>query len=141
MYGYFFRGHAALIAEILSPIHRRVAVQDFAPMPGPWYTDAIVVTRDGREVADDCDNIFAVSRFSQKAQHALLRIVGIDPFKSRWIAIHLVQSFLLFVSLIYVRHPALEVVVGVMLEQVPFQTLIVPPLSPLSELTTHKQQL
>ena len=50
------------------------------------------------------------------------------------------QGFFLAVYVINIRHPTLQLAMGIMLKQVPLQAFIMPPLPPLAKLAAHEQK-
>jgi hypothetical protein len=59
-----------------------IAVEYLSPETSARHTDAVVVTRHRREVADHGDHVLVGVSFSQEAHDAFFRVVGIDPLET-----------------------------------------------------------
>src|SRR5262245_55097152 len=101
------RSSSAKIAEVCSAIGLGIAVQYFLPGATPGHSDAVAEARNRREVKDNENDFRAICRFSEKRQHALVRVVGVDPFKSVRIAIQFVKSAFGAIDPVQVTNPAL----------------------------------
>src|SRR5205085_2001068 len=69
---------AAQVADAAAAVNARIAIQALAPKAAVRRTDNVVVARNRREVAYN-DQRSPRPRFAQKAQHARLGIVVVDP--------------------------------------------------------------
>src|SRR5262245_63591231 len=131
---------ATCVSEVLAAVPLRIAVQNLSPVTRSRDSDSIVMSRDWSEVENCHDSFCFFFGLTHEPEHALLRVAAIDPLKARGFAVEFVQSSLRAVSAVEIRHPLLNAAMRTMLKQVPFQTALVGPFGPLSELSSHKQQ-
>src|SRR5262245_33421224 len=132
---------AAKIAEAGAPIRLRIAIQNFLPITAVRHADSIVMPRNGSEIENSDDDLISAFGLSHEAQHALLRVASVDPFEACGIAVEFVQRPFGTIGAIQIRNPAPKTTMRIVLQQMPFETVLVYPFAPLAELTAHKQQL
>ena len=96
---------------------------------------------DGREVADDQDDVRRRAPLPQVADDAVVDVVEVDPLEPGRVEVELVEGRLAAVEVVEVLDPALDVPVRLVLEGVPLQALLVRPLPPLGELAAHEEEL
>src|SRR5450759_3630282 len=70
---------AAEVALPAAPVERRVAVQQLEPPSRLRDAHLVVVTRHGREVEHAHQDVLRRAYFANQADHALVRVGGIDP--------------------------------------------------------------
>src|SRR5215831_8693470 len=128
---------AAEITEAGATIRLRIAIQNFLPITAVRHADPIVVSRNGSEIENNGDNLISAFGLSHEAQHALLRVASVDPFKSRRVAVEFVQGPFGAIGTIQVRYPRLKTTMRIVLQQVPFEAVLVCPFAPLPELSAH----
>src|SRR5207302_7493271 len=93
------------------------------------------------EVANTEHDVSRRLGFADKTERARGAVVAVDPLEARLVEVQLVERRLASVEPVHILHPFLQALVRRVLEQVPVQALVVVPLPPLSELSTHKKQL
>src|SRR5678809_616638 len=91
MHWNFFGVLPSEISKIRSPVCIRIAVENFGPSSNLWNTHAIFIARNRREIADDQNGIGSADGLSDEAQHALLGVAAIDPFKTFSFAVQFVK--------------------------------------------------
>src|SRR5580765_207316 len=96
----FFRILPSEISKIRTAIRIRIAVENFGPSPDLRNSHAIFIARDGRKVANHQDGIGSADGLSDEAQHALLRVAAIDPFKAFTFAIQFVKRAFVSISVV-----------------------------------------
>src|SRR5690606_25096475 len=105
---------------------------------GERYTDAVVLARHGREVADYHERVGLAIAVSRVAEDAVPRVVGVDPGKAAAVEVVVVRGRLATVQGVQVLHPAEHAGVVVRVEQLPVELRVVDPLAPLPELAAHE---
>src|SRR5262245_37567286 len=128
------------IPETLPRIDVRITVEDFTPHTTVWHPHAVVQTRYRREITRHQHRGGVAMPLPHKAQNTAGGIVTVHPGKTNWIAVACMQRRGGDIQAIQVLHPALEASVCRVVEQVPIETAIVVPLSPLPKLTAHEEQ-
>ncbi len=83
--------YAAQVALATAPIVRGIAVEHLLPETAVRHAQPVAAARHGREVAGHQHNIVRRATAPQEAEHAVISVVGVDPFEARRIAIELVQ--------------------------------------------------
>src|SRR5262245_61151192 len=83
---------AAKITEAGAPIRLRIAIQNFLPITAVRHAYPIVMPRNGSEIENSGDNLISAFGLPHEAQHALLRVASVDPFKSRRVAVEFVEG-------------------------------------------------
>src|SRR3954468_14641597 len=129
-----------LPAEVADPatgVFRRVTVEQLFPEAIVRNTDAVIFARDRGEIAYDQDRVFWLPAFSQHRNHACLRVVAVNPFKARRIAVELVKSRFVAESTVQLFNPPLHARMHWKLQYMPFQTHVVSPLAHLPEFVSH----
>jgi len=130
--------HIALSAP---PIEERVTIDGFLPSTSQRHPEPVVVPRYGREIAGADNDIPCISALPEKAQNTLLAVVTVDPGKAGRFEILLDQGPFSSEKGIEIPNPPLESLVRIVLEELPLQARIVIPLRPLTELTSHEEEL
>src|SRR3982750_3834568 len=108
MHRNFFCILPAEISKIRAAICIRIAVENFGPSSDMWNTDAIFVPRNRCEITNHQHSIGSTDGFSDKAQHALLRVAAIDPFEALSFTVQFVESAFVPISVIQIGNPALQ---------------------------------
>ena len=116
---------AAEVAKTCATVRFRIAVEDFLPITSVWYAHTIVMPRHRGEIKNDDDDLVPTPGLPHEADHALLRVATVDPFKSIAIAVEFMQRAFGTVSAVQIHHPFLKAAVRFVLQQMPFETLIV----------------
>src|SRR5262245_46536941 len=129
---------AAKITEAGAPIRLRIAIQNFLPIAATRHADSIVMPRNGSEIENSGDNLISAFGLTHEAQHALLGVASIDPFKSCRVAVEFVEGPFGTIGAIQIRYPTLKTTMRIVLQQVPFEAVLVCPFAPLSELSAHE---
>ena len=112
---------------------QRIAIEQLAPETAARCTDSVIVSRNRREIADDRNLFAALGRFTQKADHAPIRVVRVDPFEAGWIAIELAQRRFVPIGFVQRAQPATERAALRVFLQVPGQLGVVVPFLPVRE--------
>src|SRR3954470_5448062 len=94
---------AAVVAKSAAAIHRRVAVQELAPIAAARHADAVVKPRHRREVADDEDRRGRFVALTQEREHALLPVAALYPAETILQEVLLVQRRLLAQHAVEIR--------------------------------------
>src|ERR1700722_13589083 len=131
---------AAKVADAAAAILDRVAVQTLAPVAAARYPDTIVGARERREVAHD-ENHFTVAALSQKRDHARLVVVAVDPFEAFPVEVEGVERRGTRVEAVQFAHPALHAGMQGVLQYMPVEARIILPFAPLTELSSHEEEL
>ena len=100
----------------------------------------ILVDKRG-EVADDQKVFLLLCPSSHKYKHIFIGGNIVDPLKARRIVVLLVQRRLVMIKLQQCLHIALQLLMFIILQQIPLQTLRLAPLGELCEILSHEQQL
>ena len=77
---------------------------------------------------------------AQKGDHAVVRIVEIDPLETFVGVVEIPQRRLAFVNVIEMLHETAQAVVLRKTRQMPVELRVVVPLAPLAEFAAHEQQ-
>ena len=132
----------AQVAEPAAAVRRGVGVEHLAPEARARHAHAVVVARDGREVARHQQHVPLVARpCAGSVSDRVVGVVGVDPLEARRVEVELVQRRLAAEQAVEVAGPALHAPVRRVLEQVPVQAGVVVPLLALGELAAHEEQL
>ena len=135
-----FGVHAAEIAHVGPAIFLRVRIHDFPVEARLGHAHAVGISLNRRKISDHYDEIARILRSPQEGKDARIRVVAIDPFKSVPVEIHLVKGRLIPVDRVQVRRKSLKAAVSIVFEQVPFETGLRVPFSPLAEFAAHEHQ-
>jgi hypothetical protein len=100
----------------------------------------IVQTWYRREVADHQQRRLGCLSLTLKAYDTALGIIAIDPGKTPWLAITLGEGRKLAIQGVQIGDPLLDASMWSGLEQMPVQTRLMIPLSPLAKLCTHEEE-
>ena len=90
MRGQWRGAHGAQVAPAGAAEGLGVAVEDLVPGAAAGHAQAVVLARHRREVADHQHRL-AVARLAQEGDHAVVGVVGIDPFEAVAGEVELVQ--------------------------------------------------
>src|SRR5688500_10195159 len=126
-----------------------VAVEDLPPEAGLRRAHAIVLPDDRREVEHSQHalapraplSLAFIPAEAQQRDHAVLAVVGVDPLEAGGVVVELVQRGLALVEAVEVPHQALDPGVALVLEEMPVEAAVVPPLLPLPQLAAHEEEL
>src|SRR5690242_10840476 len=77
--GHGDRFGAAVVAEVAAAVERGIAVQELAPVAAARHADAVIVPRNGREVANHEQRRHALAGLAQEREHALLPVAALHP--------------------------------------------------------------
>src|SRR5262249_35572696 len=132
---------ASHIALSAAPVNGRIAIQDFPPMPSLGHTNAIIVSRYGSQITRYQQRTVCLFAFAKEADHALLGVVTIHPFKALGLEVELVQGWFSPIQRVEVTNPPLQPLMEWRGQQMPVQAGVMVPLLPLTEFSAHEQQL
>src|SRR5579862_4595807 len=121
-------------------IFARVAVELLMPQARPRNPDTIILPHHGRKVAHD-QHRRTRAILAQKRQHARLGVAVVYPLEALGREIELEQGASPPVETIQVANPSLRPRVQRVLQDVPFEALLVLPLASLPEFRPHEEQL
>src|SRR5438876_10846489 len=85
------RLEAAEVALAAAAVIAGVAVEHLVPKAATRNSHPIVVARHRREVTNDHERLLGLLTLAQKANHAGLKVVAVDPFEALVAEIDLVQ--------------------------------------------------
>ena len=111
-----FALHAAVIADIAAAVSFRVGIDDLAIKTRLRHAEPIIVTHHRRRVHHE-DDRFALARFAQKRDDAVIGVVKIDPLKAFVAVVLLPERRLVLVGVIEMLHQPAQSVVPRNLEQ------------------------
>src|SRR5579864_4320775 len=123
-----------------STVFARIAVELLMPHSRPWNPDTIILAHHGGKVAH-YQHRRAGAVLAQERQDARLRIAVVHPLEALGREVELEQGRSPPVETVQVANPSLRPRVQRVLQDVPFQTLLVLPLAALPEFRPHEEQL
>jgi hypothetical protein len=86
------RMHAAGVANPTSPVQQRIAVQHLAPKAATRRTNALAVSRYGREVEHEQQDVVRVPASADEAHQAALVVVAVDPLEATLVGAAFVRT-------------------------------------------------
>ena len=117
------------------------AVENQRVIPGLRHAAHIVRALHRREI-DDKEQIISLRRRpSHKAEDAPVAVVRVHPFKSLIALVICVKGWIFPVHVQQIPHIGLQMLVLLVLQKEPVQFPLLAPLSVLSEILSHEQQL
>src|ERR1700687_2335896 len=131
--------HAAEVADVRAAIDEGIGVEDFFVVAGARDADAIAVTDDGSGVEDDDDHVVRVFAAADEANHSVVGVVGIEPFETLPIKIHLMESRLRSDELIEVLDEALDAAMRIVFQEMPIETAGLAPFMALAKFLPHEE--
>jgi len=134
-----FGPNLSLVAYATAPILLSITIEDLPPASRFGRAQAVVVSQAGGVVEDDEEDLFILS--AQKADHALLVVVGIDPTEASREAVRGMKSGLTTIDLIEDKQRSLYSIMERTLQEMPTDAAVMVPLRPLSDIHPHKEQL
>src|SRR3954447_445895 len=129
--------HAAHVAVAAATVFLGIAVEKFTPKTGAGRANAVVISWDRGEVADNCDLLATIRGVAQEANDTAFRIIRIDPFEPGRLTVELVQGGLVLVRLIERGKPARECA-ALWIVEMPRKCIVMSPFFPLPKLAAHE---
>src|SRR6516225_3468970 len=134
------RVDTSIVAHIASAVDARVSVQNFFVPPFSRRSNSIEIPRNRSRIYHK-QNGRAVFCLANKAEHAVVGVVEINPFKTKVGVVVLPESGLALIHVIQVLYQFSQTVTEWILEQMPVEALIMVPFRPLAEFTSHEKEL
>src|SRR6516225_10143274 len=129
----------SVVAHVTPAVDACVSVQNFLVPPFSRRSNSIEMPWNWRCVYHKQKG-GAVFCLANKAEHAVVGVVEIDPFKTKVGVVVLPESRLALIQVIQVLYQFSQTVMEWILEQMPVQALIMVPFRPLAEFTSHEEQ-
>ena len=126
--------HAKWIADVAPRVATGITIKNLLIVSGEVDTDLIMLSNHGCKVAADNQGLAPPLRFSQKNEDTLISIEAIDPLKTFFRKIELMQCRVFDIKSIQVGDQTLKACMMLPLQQVPLQRFIVIPFIPLANL-------
>src|SRR5215470_10455472 len=102
------RGDDPGIAHVAAAINARIAVEHLAPGAADRNLDTVVAAHAGSEIHHDDADRMRRAPAAQPSEHALLGVVGNEPFESCRLAVEFVQGRRCAVEMVEIAHQALN---------------------------------
>src|SRR5436190_15763369 len=118
---------AAQITMPAAPVFACVAIQKLSPKTAARSTDSVVVSWHRSEITNHGNLISSVHGLPDEADHATLRIIGIDPFEAARVTIIVVERWFISIGFVERSQPTPERPTMRVIQQIPGQRLIVMP--------------
>src|SRR6516164_3447406 len=134
------RVDTSIVAHIASAVDARVSVQNFLVPPFSRRSNSIEIPRNRSRIYHK-QNGRAVFCLANKAEHAVVGVVEINPFETKIGVVILPESRLALIQVIQVLYQFSQTVMERILEQMPVEALIMVPFRPLAEFTSHEKEL
>src|SRR6266853_4672925 len=99
---YSCAAHRQFIDHTSSTILSGIAIEYFTVNSREWHSHAVVVAHDGSEVTYKDERILLFCPATLKRDHAVVRIVGIDPREAARIEIQFAQRWRSHVEMIQI---------------------------------------
>lgn len=132
---------SAHVPDIAAAIRGGVAVYDFAPFTRFGQPDSIAESRNGRQVQNHGNGIFAFGILPDEREHAGFTIGSINPVKALWIVVVFPKSGFGQIQLVQVLNEMLETfVVRTSGEERPIEFVVGVPFAALAEFAAHEQE-
>ncbi len=119
------RCYSSQIAVTTASVFWRIAIQELSPEARHRHPDPVVAVSDRSEVTGNQYRVTAGAPLANQADHAVLNIIAVNPLEACPLEVHLIEGWLAPIKPIQVADPSLEAGMRQVLEEVPFQALIV----------------
>ena len=103
-----FRHHAPQIAQITAAVNGRIAVQKLAPATRPGKSNAIIGSRNRRQVHDHNQFARPILVLARKGKNTVAVVRAIDPIKSSRLVIRFPQRGFCKIKFVQVLHKSLQ---------------------------------
>src|SRR6516164_10856359 len=133
------RVDTSVVAHIASAVDACVGVQNFLVPPFSGRSNSIEMPWNWRCVYHKQKG-GAFFCLANKAEHAVVGVVEINPFEAKVGVVVLPESRLALIQVIQVLYQFSQTVMERILEQMPVEALIMVPFRPLAEFTSHEKQ-
>src|SRR6201987_3110605 len=133
------RVNTSLVAYVAPAVDARVSVQNFLVPPFSRRSNSIEIPRNRGRIYHK-QNGRAVFCLANKAEHAVVGVVEINPFETKIGVVVLPESRLALIQVIQVLYQFSQTVMEWILKQMPVEALIMVPFRPLAEFTSHEEQ-
>src|SRR5210317_1691090 len=101
---YRFGGLPSLIANVTSPIMLRIAIKNFFIETMFRNTNPVGIPGHWCKVGNDYEELITGFSFADKRQNVIVCITGVDPFKSTFSKIVLIQGGLVLIEAVQILH-------------------------------------
>src|SRR5216110_505116 len=135
-----FGFEAAHVSDVSAAVSLRIGVNDLAIKAGDGNAEPIAVADDRRRV-DDEDDDAATTGTAHESDHAVLRIMEIDPLESFVGIVAIPERGLVFVNVVEMLNEPAETVVLRQSRKLPVELAVVVPFAALAEFAAHEKQL
>src|SRR6478752_6777867 len=133
--------HKPCVPCVAAAIMGSIGVKYFAPLPSERHADAIVAPDFRREVDDHDAARLRVAALAEPREHAVVGVVGDEPFETGRVAVELVQRRRRAVKIVEIANEPLHAEMVLLFEEMPGQAVVVGPFGVLAELAAHEHQL
>src|SRR6516225_1693827 len=136
----WIRVDTSVVAHVASAVDACVSVQNFLVPPFSRRSNSIEMPWNWRCVYHKQKG-GAVFCLANKAEHAVVGVVEINPFEAKVGVVVLPESRLALIQVIQVLYQFSQTVMERILKQMPVEALIMIPFRPLAEFPSHEEQL
>src|SRR5215213_957779 len=141
MPGHFFRADVRRRAKAIASIFLVIRIEYEPVISRDRQTDAKSFADKQREVADADNAPPRRRRDTHKGQGVPLHIPPVYPLETGWVVVGFPQGRLFGIKAVEVAHKRLQAQMKWLLKQMPVKAAFLVPLSPLAQLSSHKEQL
>ena len=120
------------VADIAAAIMGGVRIEHFLPLAAERHANAVIAIDVGREIDDHQAPRVLVESLAQPGEHVAVGVIGDQPFEAGLVAIHLVQRGHRAIEPVEIADQRLDAGMGLVLEQVPVERLVVIPFAALA---------
>jgi len=129
------------VADVRTTVDRSVGVEDFAIVARLREAEAVAAANDGRGVDDGDDEISQILAAAKKTKHAVIGVVGVNPFETVPLKIDFMEGWFGGVKMIQIADELLNPAMRIPSEQIPVEAAGFAPFMPLRKFLPHEEQL